>query len=89
MHLVNFDIDCDLILGFPFLQQGKIRSGMCLLMLINIVAAYAAKVPTLPNLHPKTTCLSGNRALQSLYKSLPLDDLDLFYGKVKLGCPYI
>ena len=25
---------------------------------------------------------SGNGALQSLYKSLPWDDLDLFYGKV-------
>ena len=29
---------------------------------------------------------SMNTALQSLYKSLPRDDLDLFYGKVSLGC---
>ena len=28
---------------------------------------------------------AGNRALQKLYKSLPWDDLDLFYGKVNLG----
>ena len=26
-----------------------------------------------------------NGALQSLYKSIPWDDLDLFYGKVNLG----
>ena len=31
---------------------------------------------------------SGNRALQSLYKSRPWDD-DLFYGKVNLGRPCI
>ena len=28
---------------------------------------------------------SVNGALQSLYKSRPRDDLDLFYGKVSLG----
>ena len=28
MHLVTFDLDCDLILGLPFLQQVKIISGM-------------------------------------------------------------
>ena len=28
---------------------------------------------------------SVNGPLQSLYKSLPRDDLDLFYGKVSLG----
>ena len=28
---------------------------------------------------------AGNGALQSLYKSWPWDDLDLFYGKVNLG----
>ena len=28
-------------------------------------------------------------ALQSLYKSSPLDDLDLFYGKVNIGRPCI
>ena len=27
----------------------------------------------------------GNGALQSLYKSWPLDDLDLFYSKVSIG----
>ena len=32
---------------------------------------------------------SGNGALQSLYKSCPWDDLDLFYGKVNLGLPCI
>ena len=32
---------------------------------------------------------SGNGALQSLCKSLPWDDLDLFYGKVNLGFPCI
>ena len=31
----------------------------------------------------------GNGALQSLYKSWPWDDLDLFYGKVNLGYPHI
>ena len=31
----------------------------------------------------------GNGALQSLYKSWPWDDLDLFYSKVNLGCPCI
>ena len=29
------------------------------------------------------------RVLQCVYKSLPLDDLDLFYGKVNIGCPCI
>ena len=29
---------------------------------------------------------SGNGALQSLYKSRPWDDLDLFYGEVNIGC---
>ena len=29
---------------------------------------------------------SGNGPLQSLYKSLPCDDLDLFYCKVNLDC---
>ena len=28
MHLMTFDPDCDLILGFPFGQQGKISSGV-------------------------------------------------------------
>ena len=28
---------------------------------------------------------SGNGALQSLYKSRPYDDLDLFYGKVNIA----
>ena len=28
---------------------------------------------------------SGGGALQSLYKSRPWDDLDLFYGKVNIG----
>ena len=32
---------------------------------------------------------SGSRALQSLYKSWPWDDLDLFYGKVNIGHPCI
>ena len=32
---------------------------------------------------------SGRRALQSLYKSRPWDDLDLFYGKANIGCPCI
>ena len=32
---------------------------------------------------------SGNGALQSLYKSWPLDDFDLFHGKVNLGLPCI
>ena len=30
-----------------------------------------------------------NKALQSLYNSRPRDDLDLFYGKVKLDHQYI
>ena len=29
------------------------------------------------------------KALQSLYKSWPWDDLDLFYGKVNIGRPWI
>ena len=29
---------------------------------------------------------SGSGALQSLYKSFPWDDLDLFYGKVNIAC---
>ena len=32
---------------------------------------------------------SRNGALQSLHKSRPWDDHDLFYGKVNLGCPCI
>ena len=28
MHLMTFDPNCDLILGFPFGQQGKISSGV-------------------------------------------------------------
>ena len=32
---------------------------------------------------------SGNGALQSLYKSWPCDNLDLFYGKVNLAFPCI
>ena len=30
---------------------------------------------------------SGRGALQSLYKSWPWDDLDLFYSKVNIGRP--
>ena len=32
---------------------------------------------------------SGNGALQSLYRSGPVDVLDLFYGKVNVGRMYI
>ena len=32
---------------------------------------------------------SGNGALQSLYKSCPWDDLDIFYDKGNLGLPCI
>ena len=32
---------------------------------------------------------SGTEGLQCVYKSLPLDDLDRFYGKVNIGRPCI
>ena len=32
---------------------------------------------------------ASHKALQSLYKLWPLDDLDIFYGKVNLGRPCI
>ena len=32
---------------------------------------------------------SGTGALQCVYKLCHLDDLDLFYGKVNIGCPCI
>ena len=32
---------------------------------------------------------SGIQALQSIYKWLPLVDLDIFYGKVKFGHLYV